>query len=468
MALGRLVLEKLGLAVNIAILPAIIILGGALGLAMPGLGSMSVLRGAEAVQRNTLFRSAYELLYTPVPEDHKRATKALIDVAFDRIGTVLGSGIALLVLHVFSRSEGPLLLGAVVALGVVTLPVARQLHHGYVTALQQGLRDGAKELRLPVEELEDRTSHAPQQAHRDKLVEGIEGIRPGGLTAQLAATSAPTDGADAPTTRALEALEDPQQLLATARDVLSANPEERQRALAMLAPRSPAVACAILLLAHPQDHRQALQALRAHANEVTGQLLDALFDPAMDFLVRRRLPRALDRCSTQRAADGLLLGLADERFEVRFECGRALLRISEVNPQLNVSRELVLEAIHRELDGGQGTADRTGAQFDDDASDDDYGALLEGLMRDRVTRRLEHVFTILALHLEREPLRMAFKALYQDDTSYRGTALEYLDTVLPAEIREILWPHLSAAAPLPRSRTPQDLLADLARLKAPA
>ena len=61
---------------------------------------------------------------------------------------------------------------------------------------------------------------------------------------------------------------------------------------------------------------------------------------------------------------------------------------------------------------------------------------------------------------------MAFRALYHDDETYRGTALEYLDTVLPSEIREILWPHLGAAAPLAPARTPQDLLADLSRLAA--
>src|SRR6185369_8109634 len=113
-AFGRVALEKLGLAINIAVLPGIIILGGAFGVAVPGLVSASLLRGAEAVQRNTLFRSAYELLYTPLPEARKRATKAFIDVGFDRFGTFMGSGIALLGLHIFVEGEGTFLLGAVV------------------------------------------------------------------------------------------------------------------------------------------------------------------------------------------------------------------------------------------------------------------------------------------------------------------------------------------------------------------
>ena len=467
MSFGRVVLEKLGLAVNVAVLPGIIIVGGALGIAMPGLGSASLLRGAEAVQRNTLFRSAYELLYTPVPEEHKRATKALIDVAFDRFGTMFGSGITLLVVHAFSRTEGPLLLAAVVALALVTLPVTRKLHFGYVAALQQGLRAGAQRLAPPGdEELADRGSRAPPQVARDKLIERIEVMQPGGLSALLDSPAAGSGGVPAPPGRALEALNKPDALLAAVRGVLSANPEQMRRALAALDSRGVAVACAILLLAHPEHHEPALQALRANAKSITGQLIDALLDPSMDFIVRRRLPRALNQCATQRAADGLLSGISDERFEVRYECGRALLRISDADPTLAISRDRVLEAIQRELDSGRRILEGTSVEFEDDPSEDDHSSLLDGLMRDRVTRSLEHVFTLLALHLEREPLRMAFKALYHEDTTYRGTALEYLNTVLPAEIRDILWPYLGAAAPLPTARAAHDLLSELARVGA--
>ena len=57
-SLGRLAMEKLSLAVNIGVLPAVVLLGGAVGFAVPGLASATLLRGTEMVQRNTLFRSA--------------------------------------------------------------------------------------------------------------------------------------------------------------------------------------------------------------------------------------------------------------------------------------------------------------------------------------------------------------------------------------------------------------------------
>jgi hypothetical protein len=60
-------------------------------------------------------------------------------------------------------------------------------------------------------------------------------------------------------------------------------------------------------------------------------------------------------------------------------------------------------------------------------------------------RRLAHVFDLLGLVLEREPLQLALRALYGDDDSLRGTALEYLQSVLPEHVSALLWPQLEHA-----------------------
>jgi AAA family ATP:ADP antiporter len=464
-ALGRIALEKLGLAVSIAVMPGLIILGGAFGLAVPGLTSSSLLRGAEAVQRNTLFRSAYELLYTPLSEERKRATKVLIDVGCDRLGTVLGSGLALLALWQFSAHAGTLLLGAVVVLAVATLPVARRLHVGYVEALQQGLREAASKLETATSEEHSRATVPPG---RETLIQRIEELQPGGLAALLEPGSEPNEESSVGTP-AQEALHNPASVLTTASELVSPQLGRAERALDKLEPRGPEVACAILLLAHPELHRQAQRGLSKIAPSVTGQLLDVLLDPDMDFSLRRRIPKILRCCPTQRAAEGLLLGIADPRFEVRYECGRALLALTNDNPELVISPQKALEAIQREVADGKRILENLNAQFDDDdsTSDDAHSSLVDGLVRDRVDRSLEHVFTILCLHLEREPLRLAFRALHHEDPKYRGTALEYLDTVLPVEIRELVWPLLGEAVPLPSARPAHELLADLALAARP-
>ena len=463
LALGRVALEKMGLAVSIAILPGIILLGGAFGLAVPGLVSAALLRGAEAVQRNTLFRSAYELLYTPLAEASKRTTKAVIDVGFDRFGTVVGSGMASLALFVVPAAASKVLLGAVVLMALGTLPLVRWIHLGYVAALEERLKSGtpsgsgaAGDLLAP----ESQPARPSVLVAREKLIEEVEALQPGGLTAILETGNHQAQAAAAPTGLATQALANPKPLLGVSNDLLSGDQARVQRALLQLRPTEPSVACALLLLAHHEFHPLALKALRGVAVAATGQLIDALLTPSMDFAIRRRVPRVLSSAATQRAADGLLLGIADERFEVRYECGRALAIITNANAEIVIARETVIQAVLREVDTK--VLESVSTDLEDDAGDEQPNALVDALLRDRVGRSLEHVFTILSLHLEREPLRMAFRALYHEDMKYRGTALEYLDTVLPREVHDALWPLLGETGPLPPPRPAQEILAELA------
>jgi len=84
------------------------------------------------------------------------------------------------------------------------------------------------------------------------------------------------------------------------------------------------------------------------------------------------------------------------------------------------------------------------------------------LLRDRANRSLEHLFTLLSLILPRRTLRLAFHALHTDDPQLRGTALEYLETVLPEPIRVRLWALLETGEGQPRARgTPDQALRDL-------
>jgi hypothetical protein len=70
------------------------------------------------------------------------------------------------------------------------------------------------------------------------------------------------------------------------------------------------------------------------------------------------------------------------------------------------------------------------------------------------------VFILLSLAVEREPLEIAYWALLGQDGGLRGTALEYLENVLPEELRRALWPHLGAQPSRP-ARPRQEVVQDL-------
>ncbi len=57
-------------------------------------------------------------------------------------------------------------------------------------------------------------------------------------------------------------------------------------------------------------------------------------------------------------------------------------------------------------------------------------------------RGLEHVFTLLALTLDPDAVRLTMQAAFSKDLNLRGTALEYLENVLPAYLYNELLDHL--------------------------
>ena len=64
---------------------------------------------------------------------------------------------------------------------------------------------------------------------------------------------------------------------------------------------------------------------------------------------------------------------------------------------------------------------------------------LDELLRDKAHGSLEYVFALLSLIHDRAPLMTAFRSLHLEDRHLRGTALEYLEGILPVRTRELLW-----------------------------
>jgi hypothetical protein len=217
----------------------------------------------------------------------------------------------------------------------------------------------------------------------------------------------------------------------------------------------------IPLLASDDVAETCVHALRGVAEDRVGQLLDALLDRNQPFVVRRRLARAFSGCGSQRAVDGLLLGLEDLRFEVRFQCGRSLLAIVERNPGVRIDQDGVFAFVRKEVAVNR---DVWKSRHLLDGPGDDDKSFIEELFRDRASQSLAHVFTLLALVLPTAPLRVSFRGLHTNDQELRGTALEYLESVLPGDIRQLLWPFLEDSRPPERPmRSREDVLSDLLR-----
>lgn len=423
--LARRSLETLGLAGTAAVRSAAVSVAGILGASVPGLASAVLARGSEAVLRNSLFRTGYELLYTPLPEAEKRATKAIIDVGFDKLGTILGSAITLAAASLGHNFGSRLVFGLAGVAGVVSLVLCRRLHQGYVAALAESLRTGA--VRLDAKDVADSTTlytltQATVAEDRATLLRQLQEFRSSEPRSSTGGVLAPT--------------EDP--VAQAVADLRSGEAVAARRVLARTDSLEPGVAVhAIPLLAHNDLFLDVLRALRKSAPRITGLLVDALLDPAGPPAVRRRIPRVLIACATQRSVDGLFLGLEEANFEIRLGCAAALNRLLERPSGLHISTRRVYAAVSLELKRRGGPA------------------------ADSDEKVLEYVFHLLGLVLDRQPLRIAHRALRSQD-SLRGTALEYLENVLPDDVRDALWTFLgmgrsSRAQPRPR----QEVVAEL-------
>ena len=185
-------------------------------------------------------------------------------------------------------------------------------------------------------------------------------------------------------------------------------------------------------------------------------------DPDEDATVRRRLPRVMSAEPTERAVDALFRGLADRRFEVRYQCGLALSRIHVKAPDVMIPEARVLDAVTREVESDRSIWESRLAL---DADPEGQTSAVDKAVRERFNQSLEHVFTLLSLILPRSNLHLAYQGLHVSDPVLRGTALEYLDAVLPPALRKTLWPFLTDEEPRKGpSRSKEEILAELDKL----
>lgn len=408
-------LKGLGIGGSIRTLPAGVGVFGAAALLFPTWPFIATLRAAESVLRASVFRSAYELLFVPMDATERRRVKTFLDVTCDRIGEAAGAGVVQLLLIAPLASVTTILLGLVLLVEATAFSLGRRLDRLYLGVVEAQLlrhRDHApvsmvSEVGWSIVELPaaGATPAAPAvQAHADAPAAHV----PLRTDARLALLAELRSGDAARVAAALERTRDFDRMH---------------------------VAQIIDLLAWDEVLTPARQALEQYVASCSGMIVDALLEPATDFAIRRRLPRILATYPSPRTLDGLVRGLDDSRFEVRYHCSRAINRMLKESPQLPVDRARIIAVIERELSvppqvwQGYRLLDRPDLE---EASTD------EPEQGGEASRNLEHIFALLSTIVAREPLDAAVHGISSPNPGVRGLAIEYLDQVLPAAVLERL------------------------------
>jgi ATP/ADP translocase len=411
------VVGRLGIGPAMTSLPVAVGAAGALALVVPGLPSLVALRGVGSVLTNSVYRTGFELLYSPLPLRLRRATKTLVDVGGQRLGDVVGAGLILAVLAALPQASTAGVVAVAVAFSAALVVVLRGLQVAYRSQLARNLQTGE----ISLDEMDTLARSVAETQVRLDRSEILARIHETGLAR---AGSGPVEPVDGDVDALVEALGDPRRATFAA------------------------------------------AALRARGESVAGDLLAALSSPDREDLVKLLLPGLLEPIREALVVEALLATLPRESFEVRFRSVRAAARIVAAEPSLAPGRDRVLAALRDEIANPLPAPHATASPVGADRAE---SILLSDQPLLRVGRRLEHVCTLIALDVGRDLARSVLLGLHSADAAARGTALEYLEVSLPEDVRrvlpEILGERAGERPPLSRRRrAARQLEADLLRV----
>jgi ATP:ADP antiporter, AAA family len=405
-SVSRRVLEVAGVGATLAATPGAVLVFGAAAAMSPSLMPIAALKAAELSLNSSLFRSAYEPLFAPVPAALKRSMKAILDVTCDKGGEVVGASL-ILVLALGGAGElprVPILLACAVAAICIHLSFLAQ--RGYVAELESSLRAGtvtidARELVDPMAQLT--LSGAAVGLDRAKLLEYVAQLQ---ATGDVPMASQPTE-----------------QLLADIRALLESDLAATRQVLRKpdLDPRL--AAFTIPLLAINGLAREATDALRTMGRPAVALMGDVMHSSDAPLVVRRRIPHVLRTTRGTHVIEVLTNALEVEQFVVRSRAAMALREVLSHSGGNHPEPDRLLRFALREAGGRPLNAETT-----------------------------DHLLVLLVLGTGQESLDLVRQGLRNHDQKIRGTAVEYLESLLPESVRSVVVAALTAIVPMQRGQ----------------
>ena len=445
------ILRRFGVVPTITAFPAIALLGLVAAISLPSLIVFALLRGGMMVVENSLYRSGYELLYTAVPPEQKRSAKILIDLGCDRLGTATGSVIAMIIVAIVALSSGgTLLLGtaSVTTLGCLALLI--KLRRDYIDSLALRIRDSD-------DSPSPKSSLLPDsQALAHTFIDGHLSYGWKGISPSLPVLTSTESGQHITH----------QELVAAVRQrsTEKAGLHKAQQPLPSPMPSLLTLSSFVdtplaRLLRAPKIDEQRWRALSRSAPSMVGQLSDALLSARESELTRIRAAELLSTVPTTRTVSALMEALTCPEFRIRRAAAIALHRLCNGRPGLRPPERLLSALAAQELRRpARPQADNSPHELSSPFREDARGR--------RLAPSLELGFLLLAIGGNGPALLLAVSAITSGDATKRGTGLEYLDNLLPSDVRSrilglVEHPELTQATRIWQTKAVADLASRL-------
>jgi ATP:ADP antiporter, AAA family len=190
-------------------------------------------------------------------------------------------------------------------------------------------------------------------------------------------------------------------------------------------------------LAQPAVADVAAAVFASMGDAVAGTLRDHLVDPDTPVEVRREIPVVLQAIATPAAQFVLIESVLDSDSIVRHRIITALNKLGQIYPDRRVDRRLIETVLGAEIMGhyrSHQVLATLGARLDDAADP------VVQRLKDSMQQEAERIFRLLNILYPGSDMHSAYVGLTTGDPIVHDNAIEFLETVLSPQLRELIVP----------------------------
>jgi hypothetical protein len=153
--------------------------------------------------------------------------------------------------------------------------------------------------------------------------------------------------------------------------------------------------------------------------------------------VRREIPKVLEAIGSRQAQTVLVESVLDRDVVLRYHTIAALNRLGQAHPERPTDRKLIESVLAAEIMGhyrSYQVLGTLGGALSDPANPIEHG------LRESMEKETERIFRLLKILYPQYDLHSAYVGLQSADPVVHDNAVEFMDSVLPPEVRQVIIP----------------------------
>ena len=190
-------------------------------------------------------------------------------------------------------------------------------------------------------------------------------------------------------------------------------------------------------MAEPALTESTVAALAQFGDRIVGTLRDYLNDQEIAPEVRREIPKVLQEIGTRAAQTVLVESVLDRDVVLRYHTIAAINRLGQAHPERSTDRKLIESVLAAEIMGHYRSYQVLGTM---QGSLDDPSNPIEHGLRESMEKETERIFRLLKILYPQYDLHSAYVGLQSPDPVVHDNAVEFMDSVLPPEVRALIIP----------------------------